>query len=257
MKKSVKKILSFVFVLIISVSAVVLYKEYTKEPEEIEIYKPTPAEIEVKEEEKKEEIIEDEKIKMAPDVDLAKERAKYNNNDIIGRLELPNLFNVLLVKGSDNDYYLSHSISKEYDIRGSEFIDYRVNANSKQINVYGHNSRDEKIQVPFLKLAKKIEADDMKYFKENPYIILQHDGGKSVYKIFAIKQVYRSNVEHMNVSTTGQEFVQHIKNITTGEGTIYSESIDYDENSDIIVLQTCSHDWNNALYLIVGIKIDY
>lgn len=257
MKKSVKKILSFVFVLIISVSAVVLYKEYTKEPEEIEIYKPTPAEIEVKEEEKKEEIIEDEKIKMAPDVDLTKERAKYNNNDIIGRLELPNLFNVLLVKGSDNDYYLSHSISKEYDIRGSEFIDYRVNANSKQINVYGHNSRDEKIQVPFLKLAKKIEADDMKYFKENPYIILQHDGGKSVYKIFAIKQVYRSNVEHMNVSTTGQEFVQHIKNITTGEGTIYSESIDYDENSDIIVLQTCSHDWNNALYLIVGIKIDY
>lgn len=257
MKKSVKKILSFVFVLIISVSAVVLYKEYTKEPEEIEIYKPTPAEIEVKEEEKKEEIIEDEKIKMAPDVDLTKERAKYNNNDIIGRLELPNLFNVLLVKGSNNDYYLSHSISKEYDIRGSEFIDYRVNANSKQINVYGHNSRDEKIQVPFLKLAKKIEADDMKYFKENPYIILQHDGGKSVYKIFAIKQVYRSNVEHMNVSTTGQEFVQHIKNITTGEGTIYSESIDYDENSDIIVLQTCSHDWNNALYLIVGIKIDY
>ncbi len=257
MKKSVKKILSFVFVLIISVSAVVLYKEYTKEPEEIEIYKPTPAEIEVKEEEKKEEIIEDEKIKMAPDVDLTKERAKYNNNDIIGRLELPNLFNVLLVKGSDNDYYLSRSISKEYDIRGSEFIDYRVNANSKQINVYGHNSRDEKIQVPFLKLAKKIEADDMKYFKENPYIILQHDGGKSVYKIFAIKQVYRSNVEHMNVSTTGQEFVQHIKNITTGEGTIYSESIDYDENSDIIVLQTCSHDWNNALYLIVGIKIDY
>lgn len=257
MKKSIKGILYFVFILIIAVSGIVLYKEYTKEPEVLEIYKPTPAEIEVKEEEKKVEVIEEEKIKMAPDVNLASERSKYKNNDIIGRLELPNLFNVLIVRGTNNDFYLSHSISKEYDIRGSEFVDYRVSANSKQINIYGHNSRDEKIQVPFLKIAKKIEVGDWKYFKDNPYIIFQHDGGKSVYKIFAIKQVYRSNTEHMNVTATGKEFVQHIKNITTGEGTIYSEPPYYDENSEIIVLQTCSHDWDNALYLIVGIKIDY
>ena len=48
MKKSKKKILYVIFVLIMIVSGVVFFIEYNKEPEEPEIYKPTPSEIDRK-----------------------------------------------------------------------------------------------------------------------------------------------------------------------------------------------------------------
>ena len=65
----------------------------------------------------------------------------YENDNIVGRLKIRNTsIDTLLVKGNDNEYYLNHSISNEYDEKGSIFIDYRTDLNSKQINIYGHNS---------------------------------------------------------------------------------------------------------------------
>ena len=251
-----KKLLYLIFISIMVVSGIALYLEYTKEEEIPEVYEPTPSEIETKEEDYKDEKVEPAiSIKMAKDVDLAKERKKNNNNEIVGRLEIPKLFNVLVAQGSDNSYYLSHAINKSYDIRGSEFLDFRVKINkSNQLNIYGHNTRDKNIKVAFLKLEKFLEK---KFFDKNQYIIFQHDKGKNIYKIVSMKQVKQSgNAEHMTVDLKGSAFVKHIKKMTTGDGIIHSRQVDYDENSEIIVLQTCSHDWDNALYIIVGVKIN-
>jgi sortase B len=250
-----KKVLYFVFIVIIIASSVVLYMDLTKTEEDVpEIYEPTPSEIEVDKTEYKEQKVEKEVIKMSPDVNLAEERRKHNNQYIVGRLEIPDLFNVLVAQSNDNDFYLSHAINKSYDIRGSEFLDYRVKPTSKQLNIYGHNTRDKNIKVAFLKLEKFLKKD---FFDKNQYIIFQHDGGKNIYKIVSIKQVKQStDAEHMKVNFTGSAFVNHVKAITTGDGLINSRIVRYDENSEIIVLQTCSHDWDNALYIIVGVKIN-
>lgn len=253
-----KKILYIFFTLIIIVSGITFYIDYTKKPEEIEepeIYNPTPSEIDVNEKEKEETVVEKTVIKMAPDVDLAQERRNHNNNEIVGRLEIPDLFNVLVAKTSNNDFYLTHSIDRNYDIRGSEFLDYRVSPTSKQVNIYGHNTRDPNIKVAFLKLEKFL---DKTFFDQNPYIIFQHDGGKSIYKIKSIKEVYSSNTEHLNVSYTNQEFIVHFNKMTTGEGLINSRGdVEINENSEILVLQTCSHHWDDAFYIVVAVKIDY
>ncbi len=252
-----KKILYVVFTLIIVASAIVLYIDYTNKPdeEEPEIYQPTLSEVEVKEEEKQEKVVEKTTIKMAPDLDLNAQRKKYNNNEIIGRLEIPDLFNVLVAKTNNNEFYLHHAVDKSSDVRGTEFLDYRVSPTSKQVNIYGHNTRDQNIKVAFLKLEKFL---DKSFFDKNPYIIFQYDGGKSIYKIVAIKEVYDSNKEHLNVSYTGQQFLNHVKNMTTGNGVRNSRSdVEITEDSEIIVLQTCSHHWDNAYYTVIGVKIDY
>lgn len=262
MKKSTKKkILYLVFILIMAVSGVFLYLESTKQEEEPEIYsQPFLSEIDVKEEDLVTEHVEKDVIKMSPDVDLAAERKKYNNPYIVGRVEIPNLFNVLIVQSDDNDFYLKHDIKRNYDIRGTEFLDYRVNYKANQLNIYGHNTRDPKIKVPFHKLENFL---DKKFAEENKYIIYQHDGGKDVYKIVAMKQVYNDkkhdSPEHMRVNLKGEAFVNHIKTMITGNGVEFSRDVPFDENSKVIVLQTCSHDWSDgdAVYTIVGIKIDY
>ncbi|MBR1386369.1 MAG: class B sortase [Bacilli bacterium] len=258
MKKNTKKLLYVFFILVMIISAAWFYVDYTNknnnEEEVPEVYEPTPSEIDVDDKDKESAKVESLVIKMAPDVDLAEERRKNNNNDIVGRLEIPDLFNVLVVKTTNNDYYLNHAVNKSYDIRGSEFLDYRVNPTSKQVNIYGHNSRDPNIKVAFLKLESYLKKD---FFDNNPYIIFQYDGGKSIYKIKAIKEVYETNTEHLLVDKTGSDFVNHVNTMTTGNGIIFSRDVKVDANSEILVLQTCSHHWNNALYTFIAVKIDY
>lgn len=256
-KKNKKKLFLYIlFSLIIIASGIVFYIDYTernKIPDELnELFDKLPSEIETKDEDKSSVQVESALLNLAPDVDLNEERARNNNNEIIGRLEIPDLFNVLVTKGSNNEYYLSHSVQKKYDIRGTEFLDYRLTTTSKQLNIYGHNTRDEKIKVAFLKLEKFLKQD---FFDSNPYIVFQHDGGKNIYKILAIKEIRETNNEHMFIDYTGDAFVEHVKKMTTGEGVYNTRDVHYDENSEIIVLQTCSHHWKNGFYTVIAVKI--
>lgn len=252
-KNKVKIILYIFFCALIIGSAIVWYIDYRngKETPPEPMYEVLPSEIETKETIPTQ--ADSTTIKLAPDVDLNYERSYYNNPDIIARLEIPDLFNVLVTKGSDNSFYLSHSVKKDYDIRGTEFMDYRNNVYDKQINIYGHNTRDVNIKVSFLKLEKYL---DPTFFNDNPYIVLQYDGGKNLYKVLAMKEILSNNPEHMILDKTGVYFKEHVRNMSTGEGVINSRNdLYYDENSEIIVLQTCSHHWDDAFYTVVAVKI--
>lgn len=253
MKKNKTKIfLTIIFLLLIVGSGIKVYIDYNKESNPIKEYEDAPEEIKVDETEKKHiEVEPKEYIKMSPDVDLQAERKNKNNYDIIGRLEIPDLFNILIVRGKDNQYYLNRSIEKKQDVRGSEFMDYRVYPSSKQINIYGHNSRDKNIKVPFLRLESFL---DESFFNKNPYIIFQHDSGKNIYKIISIKEVV-TDFEHMTVDTYGTDFVRHVDKLKSN--SIYTRDVPYDENSEIIILQTCSHHLDNAYYIITAVKTDY
>ena len=252
-KRNTKKILLYIFfILVIIGSGIVFYIDYNKAAEQPPEYDPLPSEIQVDDKDKEEVIVESVSLNLGPDLDLNYERSFYHNNDIIGRLEIPDLLNVLVVRGTDNQYYLNHSIYKEYDIRGTEFMDHRLNGSSKQINIYGHNTRDLNIKVAFLKLEKFL---DESFFDANQYIVFQHDNGKNFYRIIALKEVRQNNTEHMIVDYTGADFVNHVQNMTTGEGVINSRVLPIDENSEIIVLQTCSHHWDNAFYTLIGVRV--
>lgn len=211
----------------------------------------TPNEIIVDEKDKEEIIVEGKRYLFAPDIDLNQARIDNNNNEIVGRLEIPDLFNVLVSRTTDNQYYLSHSVKRERDAKGSEFLDYRTSPLDKQVNVYGHNSRSHNLKVPFLRLENFLEKD---FFDSHPYIVLQYDGGKSFYKIMAIKEIV-TDFEHMTVDLTGSAFKTHVDKLKSSP--IYTRDVYYDENSEIIVLQTCSHHLDNAYYIITGVKISY
>ena len=196
------------------------------------------------EEIKKEEI----NITISPDVDLNAERKKYKNDDIVARLEIPDLFNILVVKGNNNSYYLNRAVTRKKDNRGTEFMDYRVNPDSKQINIYGHNSRT--YDIPFRKLEKFLDKD---FFEENKYIVLQTDSGRRIYKIFSIKE-YAKDYEYMVVDLTGKDFVNHLNILK--KDSINSREVEYDENSNLLVLQTCSYGKKNTYYIISAIEIE-
>lgn len=184
---------------------------------------------------------------FSPDVDLEYYREYYNNEDIIARLEIPNVFNLMITRTNDNEYYLNHSIDKKSDIKGTEFIDYRVTPYSKQINIYGHNS--QVYDLPFKKLENYL---DESFYNNNEYIILQHDNGKRIYKIFSFKKV-TTDYEHMNVIVDEEKFVNHLNILKSN--SIYSSDVTFSKDSNIIVLQTCTFDNDDSYYVLSAIEI--
>ena len=250
MKKTLRVVLVILCICLIGVSVFIFYKDLTTiDP----LYEEALNDIEVNDSDKSPVFVDNSTIvRMSPDIDIAAERIKHNNNDIIGRLEIPDLFNIIVVNGLDNKYYLNRDIDKKVSVKGNEFIDYRIKPDAKQLNVYGHNSRDPNIKVPFLRLEKFIDED---FFNNNQYIIWQYEGGKRVYKITAWKEILKDNNEHMKVSDVGEHFLSHMVKLL--DNTTYKREVPYDVNSNIIVLQTCSHHLDNAFYLLIGIEVSY
>lgn len=171
----------------------------------------------------------------------------YKNEDIIARLEIPNLFNILITQTDNNDYYLTHSIKKEKNKKGTEFMDYRVTKTSNQINIYGHNSKT--YNLPFSKLESFLEKD---YFDKNKYVLLQFEKERRIYEIISIKEI-TTDYTHMKVNVKKEEFNEHITKLTNN--SINKRDIKYNENSNILVLQTCSYNQEKTYYIIVAIEI--
>lgn len=125
-------------------------------------------------------------------------------------------------------------------------MDYRVNGDSKQINIYGHNSRT--YNLPFRKLEKYL---DEKFFNEHNMIYLQTDKRTRKYEIFSIKEI-KTDFEHMNIDISKKEFAKHIEKLK--KDSIYETNIDYNNESNILVLQTCSYNNKDSYYIISAIE---
>lgn len=182
---------------------------------------------------------------FSEDIDLSIPRKENNNNEIVGRIEIPGVFNLLLTQTKDNDYYIEYNIKKKRSNKGTEFIDYRNKFTDKQINIYGHNSR--LYDLPFKKLENFL---DKEFFDNNEYILFQHDKGRRIYQIAAIKKV-TTDYEHMIVDAKDQK--QHIEKLL--ENPIQSRQLEYNENTNIIVLQTCIRQEDGNYYILIGYEV--
>ena len=164
------------------------------------------------------------------DLDYFKEY--FNNNDIVGTIKIDDTsINNFIVKGVDNKYYLNHSIDKKYDVKGSIFLDYRVDLNSKQINIYGHNSNYYK-DLPFHELESYLNKN---FYNTHRYIKIWDGINDNIYEIFSI-QLVTNDYEHMNVFP--KDVNNHLEKISK---SIYETGVDINMNDQILVLQTCSY----------------
>ena len=182
---------------------------------------------------------------FSEDIDLSLARKENNNDEIVGRIEIPGVFNLLLTQTKDNDYYIEYNIKKKRSNKGTEFIDYRNKTTDKQINVYGHNSR--LYDLPFKKLENFLDKD---FFEKNEYLLFQHDKGRRIYQIVAIKKV-TNDYEHMIVDSKNQK--SHIEKLL--KDSIQSRNVQYNDNTNIIVLQTCIRQEAGNFYILIGFEV--
>lgn len=173
-------------------------------------------------------------------------RNNYNNNDVVGVIKIDDTdINEPVLKGEDNNYYLTHTITKEYDKYGSIYMDYRTDLNnSKKILIFGHNSSYyTKEKVPFKELENYYEEN---YYKNHKYITLILDKEIRTYEIFSI-YVETSDFTYMNMKFENQEtWYNHLLNLKNK--SLYNTNIDITEDDEILILQTCSTNKNYSNY---------
>ena len=162
---------------------------------------------------------------------------KKQNPDVVAWISVDGTnINYPVVKTSDNDYYLDHSFTKEYNNNGWVFMDYRNN-NMQDSNTifYGHNLLN---RTAFGSISNLFG----KNWKKNSTrtIIILTEKKEYVYKVFSL---YYSApvVDYLQVSFSNDDdysrWITDLKNKDTmGLGEEVSS------NDKIITLSTCTED---------------
>lgn len=240
--KIILDIIIYVFIVVVMVCLVLLYFKRQEDNETIKEIEETvvPKEIEIIDEKTVKDYIRDLQI-------------KFNNSDIKGILNIDGLdVNIPIVKGKDNDYYLRHAVTKKKSVIGSVFIDYRNNTNSRQINIYGHNST--KFNPPFKVLEGYLNKD---YYNEHKYFEFMVNDETRKYEIFSVIVTDKdSSEEHMQFSyKKDSDWLKHFQRLQ--KKSKYKINVTVNKDDKIMVLQTCIFGrYHDKLLVIVGKEIE-
>ncbi|MBO5138645.1 MAG: class B sortase [Bacilli bacterium] len=168
---------------------------------------------------------------------------KQKNEDIVGRLYIKNTkLNIDIVKGKDNDYYLTHDINKNNDIIGTPFLDCNNNIEDKKIIIYGKNSQT--IETPFHILEQYLEKN---FLDNNPYINIDSKI-KEKYKISSII-ITTDNYKFKDIDLKEEDF----RYINTN--SIYKTNTQVSEKDKILILETNYYKPINSTLFIIAKKI--
>lgn len=243
-KKITKKILdiiNYILIVVVIVCLILLYFKREEDEKTINEIKETVVP-------KNEEVVKEKTVRDYI-IDL---QTKFNNIDIKGILNVSGLnVSIPIVKGKDNSYYLKHAVNKNKSVIGSVFMDYRNNTNSRQINIYGHNST--RFNPPFKVLEEYLEKE---YYEKNKYIEFLVNDETRKYEIFSVIIADKDDTEeHMQFNySNDNDWLKHFERLK--KKSKYKINVNVRKTDNIIVLQTCIFGkYHNKLLVIVGRKI--
>ena len=169
---------------------------------------------------------------------------KEQNNDTVASIKVNGTnIDYIVVKGSDNSYYLNHNFNKEYNIAGWIFSDYhnKFDETDKNIVIFGHNTKDGSM---FGTLKNILNKD---WYENNNNVTLITENGIYYYQVFSIYSIkpedYYINTEFQN----NDEFDKFIK--TLKSRSIYDYKIEVSGEDKILTLSSCIGDGTKRVVL--------
>lgn len=150
--------------------------------------------------------------------------------------------NYPVMQSDDNDYYLRRLPNGTYNTAGSLFTDYRCGEIGETNNyiIYGHNMKNGTM---FSSLTK---YKSQSYYDEHPVLYLYTPDGN--YKIELIAGfVSKPTGEVYNTNQTYEQVLEYCFHSRFRSNTLPRNERLY------IILSTCSYEYENARYVVVGI----
>ncbi len=168
------------------------------------------------------------------------------NSDIIGWLCCPDTpINYAVVRAGDNDYYLRRDLDKQYSYSGTLFADFRNKGDFSDKNtiIYGHNMKNASM------FGTLINYEEQEYFDKHPemYLITPDE----TYKIKLIAGIKETSTAELYEGFLKPENTREIINAAISKSTFRSNYV-FSDDDRFVTLSTCSYDYNEARYIVIG-----
>lgn len=177
------------------------------------------------------------------------ESLKQTNNDIVGWLKVEGTkIEYLVVKTTNNKYYLSHSFDKKYNSVGWIFMDYtnKLDGTDKNVVIYGHNRKDGSM----FGTLKNILNKDWYNNPDNKYIHFITENENSIYEVFSVYKIEKEDyyiTTNFNNDNEYEKFINKIKS-----RSIKDFGVEITSNDKILTLSTCAD--NNKYRVVLHAK---
>ena len=149
------------------------------------------------------------------------------------------------VQTGDNVYYLNHSFEGGRSSHGCMFLDYRCNADSRHLVIYGHRMKDGSM---FGGLPQ-YEIQD--YYESHPIITLNLRGTTSNWQIFSAHRTDDSLLPVQFADDSAfDEYVQSLKGLS-----LYDTGADVTSDDTVLSLSTCDGS-DSERFVVHAKKID-
>lgn len=230
-----------------------IYSEYHKGDKEYDSIVEDAIEIQTSQEEEESEKGEDAqtpKVHASLKVDF--DKLKKTNKDIVGWIQFdePEKISYPVVRGEDNDKYLTTTFEGKKNSSGAIFMDAINTGDFSDRNtfIYGHNMKNGSM---FGQLRKFKTKD---YYEQNPYFYIYTPDGKEVkYQIFAVcivEDTSRSYTRYYNSDEEYLDYLKYVKSIAR-----YDTGVEVTAESKIVSLSTCTNVSETQRLLVHGVKI--
>lgn len=183
-----------------------------------------------------------------PEVDF--EGLAALNSDIVGWIYSEGTpINYPIVQGEDNAYYLKHLVNGEYNSAGSIFLDSRNHRDfsDQHTIIYGHHMKNDSM------FSSLTGYKEQKYYEDHPMLYLMTPEKNYVIMVFAGYVASVMDDAWQMIFDNDDSFQEWIGRAI--EKSTFSSNIIPAGTDQIITLSTCSYEFDNARYVLLGILI--
>jgi len=177
-------------------------------------------------------------------VDFASLQAR--NSDVVGWIFSANTkINYPVVKGMDNEFYLSHTFDATENANGSIFMDTNCRPDFSQHNtiLYGHHMNDGSM---FASLADYKQAG---FYDKHPVLYYYTPNQNYLLEVFcAFVTGPDSDVYTFNFSSD-QEFQRYLESWRSRSN--FDTDVEVTGSDRIMTLSTCTYEYEDARYVVM------
>lgn len=182
---------------------------------------------------------------------IAFDELRQVNQEIFGWLHINGTsIDYPIMQAKDNTKYLTKSFKNEWSIVGSAFADFRVNDDSKNIIIYGHNMGKRKEEM-FSKLLnyKKIEW-------ANKHADIDFYGLKVNYhlRVFSMFEMPADELKDVLKIDFADESTYHSFLVDINQKSIYQMGVKLDSNKKMVMLVTCENGNDKNRFVVCALE---
>ena len=182
-----------------------------------------------------------------PPVEVDFQALEQINPDVVGWLYCENtVINYPVVQAEDNEKYLRRLFNGAHNGAGTLFLDC-MNAcdfsGFKNI-IYGHHMRNDSMFGTLTDYKKQA------YYDEHPVFWLLTPGGNYTLELIAGYVTNASDTKTYSLPRD-EESLREFVHTAIGKST-FDSGFDMSELNNIVMLSTCSYEFNNARYVVIA-----